>query len=1084
MALKLFSHWHKLRVEEKCIAEALQGAHNYRAKKISIVYPSFASARQAGRRYAGDGIKNRLFNSNKEVLFSGLREFEEYKGISVEHLSFDEWLAGLWVVFGDEHKIINQSQRELIARKVINDAWAAEEDDQLKTYLNQSSTVELFISGLKNYGAKNKKLPAKAFEKVMGPYLLGLRDIYSLELNKIGAIEEFDAAEILKERSIKPVNALAFVGFSGFPVNELELVCSLAKEADVAFGVNYSSKAPVLQSPKALIDLTEAICKSESVDYLFEEFSQIDDDHSTSPLNIALALFHEKRPNIEESISQGVFSFAFAQGEFAQQALIIDALKDHLNPSCAKESAVVFRNNETKLLRIARRLELMGIPFNLKISPHLSASSFGSLLIKLLEFLSKPNIEGAEHTEFYEFLGLLKTPFFDISIDLINSFDAAMKKIKSGTYSNLLSFLEEKGEIATVELLKLARKAATQGSTAEFRGLFNALFSNYLANAERTRVDTVLNTAAHHMASTITTQMLGLKDPGLDSSFFAPQILSSLRRARLLITEGVGSQARVNLVEAARLGFEEYDEIILAGLTTSEFDGQIREVQMEADRLLGSKYIKDKGITFTEEHLRAELFSAYEILIAARGRVHFVVELEDEYGEPLAKSILLEEIQRGLEMPSLSELYESGKFEVVFARDSNAMSEMLCFGHYSPVLGKNRDDLGAPSAPKRGLDPLQLWGEKGVEGEELSPSSLEVYLKCPYRWFSTRYLPSNTLYEEPGPRMRGSLVHAYIENFYLCWHKEHIKLSPRKARRITHGDLANDGLERFVVSDKDIEDAFKRYTENFEPKDVKISKNPSQKERSLIFTAKKRALERILKDRVDHPSNSSAFNVYGFEFSFGQNEESQALIPEADLSEKEPIELGGLMFRGRVDRVDISNKKNEQGKRGIIIYDYKGTVDSKFVFNRLKIQAPLYLMLISKASGLTPVASAYLSYTTLKANVHADEDALISFGDKTQIDKQEKAQENSGAIPEEGAPTYAEEMQELLGLVRLAKKGLSSGIISIAQTYSAGGARLSVADKECKYCNHINCEFRQSYISKEIKTFKEGYLEEAFEAGK
>jgi ATP-dependent helicase/nuclease subunit B len=206
--------------------------------------------------------------------------------------------------------------------------------------------------------------------------------------------------------------------------------------------------------------------------------------------------------------------------------------------------------------------------------------------------------------------------------------------------------------------------------------------------------------------------------------------------------------------------------------------------------------------------------------------------------------------------------------------------------------------------------PFPQWLQEHV----FSPTELEDYQLCPYRFYASAYLglkAANPLEVELTPLEIGSLVHRLLEQF------------------------------------------FKKNVLNLDQEFATLQTERPHLSQPLLALQKKR-IERMMISFVDdlerERAQASDWKPRYFEWTFGRGT-PPLLLKDSD---GRPAS-----FRGRVDRIDV----NETEKRFLII-DYK-TGSTKISGNRIKageaLQLPLYLLATQELllKGYEPAGAVY-----------------------------------------------------------------------------------------------------------------------------
>lgn len=246
-------------------------------------------------------------------------------------------------------------------------------------------------------------------------------------------------------------------------------------------------------------------------------------------------------------------------------------------------------------------------------------------------------------------------------------------------------------------------------------------------------------------------------------------------------------------------------------------------------------------------------------------------------------------------------------------------------------------------ARTRGLlssaEALFPWAQRvmrdGAVGLALSPSALEAYVNCPYKWFVTYRLRPETLDEELGPLEQGTFVHAVFEAF-----QEKLQSSLGQAR----------------VTPENLEQAQALFGEVFD--EVLALQPESQNGRFVPLDSVERAAAARLRTQLMENLELQAHAMRGF----------SPCAHELEITQDEGVVYAGVTLRGRVDRVDASTDVAQYA-----VIDYKGGIaghdagfdpegEEEFALPS-KIQSLIYAQALrARMEGRSPVAALYLNY--------------------------------------------------------------------------------------------------------------------------
>ena len=290
-------------------------------------------------------------------------------------------------------------------------------------------------------------------------------------------------------------------------------------------------------------------------------------------------------------------------------------------------------------------------------------------------------------------------------------------------------------------------------------------------------------------------------------------------------------------------------------------------------------------------------------------------------------------------------------FAARFQRGEDALYANACAGGVEsvqemaahvpvPIAGELPKELVPAVLPPR------VFPDSGIVLERsLSPSQIESWLECPYRWFAQRRLNVSSLEEDFGPMERGNFCHRVLERFYRSFQdRGHAKVNAgnieaaRELMRATVRALLHDmhgeepGSGRWVASNRLEEREMAQVGEEL----VEFLDYECQ----------------ILPD----------FHPAYFEYRFDENN---------------AVEYGGCSMVGTVDRIDVDDKGHA------VIIDYKGSVNAaqeiagKNAADPGKVQTRIYAQMVQRTLGLQLVGALYVSYGKAHRLAGAADDRVL-----------------------------------------------------------------------------------------------------------
>jgi RecB family exonuclease len=213
-----------------------------------------------------------------------------------------------------------------------------------------------------------------------------------------------------------------------------------------------------------------------------------------------------------------------------------------------------------------------------------------------------------------------------------------------------------------------------------------------------------------------------------------------------------------------------------------------------------------------------------------------------------------------------------------------------------------------------------------------SASSLELWIACPARWFVERMLRPDSPEPDPEPLMRGGLAHAVLRDTL-----EGLRERTGSARMTP----ARLGLARELLAA-----ALARHERDF-PLSVRSERVPSARRR--LEADLERYLAHAAGAATPDDAQGAMLEPRWLELGFGFDDDEEGdSLPALDLG-------GGVMLRGRIDRIDVTPGGEA------VVYDYKGarvTPGARWIEDG-KIQLALYMRAAERLLGVRVVGGLY-----------------------------------------------------------------------------------------------------------------------------
>lgn len=390
-----------------------------------------------------------------------------------------------------------------------------------------------------------------------------------------------------------------------------------------------------------------------------------------------------------------------------------------------------------------------------------------------------------------------------------------------------------------------------------------------------------------------------------------------------------------------------YDCVIMCDLDSAHYP--IRDVENAQSRLF-----EKLGIATEADALDSARQSFFRTLSVPRVRLVCERALNSVDAQELYPSVMLEELLDCYRKDLLSadELDKRTALPKVLLPFTTSRGENMLYED-ARVSDTHQREEGQETLPPHGVIDERAKGmiiiphtTKGIDqgqGLALSPSAIESYLECPYKWFSLRRLRLDELDAGFGALEMGNFAHYVLRRFYCTFQQQGIhKVNAEnlKQARSLLSELFDQHLEAQL--------------------DMKPGDRPliplTEIEKAEVVSFKKKLIRYLEYEAEFLPG----FTPRYFEYDFGKN----FSLGYADNT-----------LHGSIDRIDV----NEKGQA--VVIDYKGSVSSEYAFGDSsevawaprcdpekalvlphKVQTLLYAQAVRRELGLEVVGALYVSY--------------------------------------------------------------------------------------------------------------------------
>ena len=700
--------------------------------------------------------------------------------------------------------------------------------------------------------------------------------------------------------------------------------------------------------------------------------------------------------------------FAFPSGRYAEPAILRDAL-------CAKghSGAIVACKDPLSLFeKLASVLAEAGLSCAARASVPFARTDFGAAMLALRSFLTSEAWLSSDLTDF------LLSPFSGLSIEGAYSVDAQVRGNRLLDRETIVSVLRERSR-----LFEAMEDIATDRDADILLGELEDAVRSMVHRPEAWRREQLAAMSALRDAAAAA-RLADLDMQGL----IALLGRSSVDASRSLGVAADGESCGSNLsVLPADIVFIDYSRAaafppascglaVACDLTSAAFPAS------DSDNA-ASTLLAKLGIHQADDALSRMRRSFVALSSAPRETFLIVRCLNDEDADPTYPAAVLEEfVDCYREDPSATDDIKNAFMlpaclqEGIIERGEESLVEnaVLTDGDLPHETVK----LPAPgevSAAKRSLVVLPRVVKGQVIDEPcLSPSQIESYLECPYKWFAQRRLRLEGLDEGFGALQMGDFAHGVLKSFYAHFQDE---VAPK---------VTLETLEPARAIMRDILARHESRQVELKPTDNRLVPTTELERREM------ESLKRKLLDYLDYEA---------------------ALLPtfhptylEYGIAEGDAVEYAGHMLVGTADRIDI----DDAGRA--VVLDYKASISPEHELavreeGRLgKVQALIYAQVVRRTLGLNPVGALYVRYGK-RCAVTGAYDAAALEAPHLPFMRHEKCE----VVPENG--------QSFADLLDQTEEEVARGV----ERMLSGDVRPNPASPHaCAWCPVISCAERRA----------------------